>query len=169
VISESPTATDVLVNNNTGSTGTQNFTQSEQDLVAFGNTIVVGFNDSGSNATGSHFTGWSRSTDGGATFVDGGLLPTMPRATRATRCWHVTRRPAVFISRRSAYQRQRHSNVSLGRQRSHMDGPGQRRHPAGASMDKQWHVVDNFAGAGNGNVYLMGRNFWRRQREYVWR
>jgi len=25
----------------------------------------------------SHFTGWSRSTDGGATFVDGGLLPTM--------------------------------------------------------------------------------------------
>jgi len=33
-----------------------------------------------------------------------------------------------------------------------MDGPGQRR-TGGASMDKQWHVVDNFAGAGNGNVY----------------
>jgi hypothetical protein len=55
--------------------GTSYFTQSETSLVAFGSTIVVGFNDSGSNAGGSHFTGWSRSTDGGATWTDGGTLP----------------------------------------------------------------------------------------------
>ena len=75
VVEDVPSATDVLVNNNAGSTGTGNFTQSETDLAVFGNTVLATFNDSGSFATGSHFTGWSRSTDGGATFTDGGLLP----------------------------------------------------------------------------------------------
>ena len=38
---------------------------------------MVGFNDSGSNGTASNkFTGFARSTDGGATFTDGGTLPT---------------------------------------------------------------------------------------------
>src|SRR6185503_21118587 len=61
-----------LANNNAGSTGTAFFTQSENTLVAFGNTVVVGFNDSGSNSGGSNkFTGFARSTDGGSTFTDG--------------------------------------------------------------------------------------------------
>src|SRR5438094_5266881 len=66
-----------LINNNIGFTiCTQNFTQSETTVVSFASTIVAGFNDSGSNATsGNQFTGWSRSTDGGATWTDGGLLP----------------------------------------------------------------------------------------------
>jgi hypothetical protein len=68
---------DVLVNNNAGATGTGNFTQSETTITAFGNNVVIGFNDAGSNAGGANkFTGWSRSTDGGATFTDGGSLPT---------------------------------------------------------------------------------------------
>src|SRR5262249_51548920 len=68
-----------LTNNNAGSAGTAFFTQSETTLTAFGNTVVVGFNDSGSNAGGSNkFTGFARSTDGGATFTDGGTLPTNP-------------------------------------------------------------------------------------------
>ena len=47
--------------------------------MAFGNTVVVGFNDSGSNSGGTNkFTGFARSTDGGATFTDGGTLPTNP-------------------------------------------------------------------------------------------
>jgi hypothetical protein len=40
--------TDALVNNNTGSTGTSNFTQSETSILAFGSTVLIGFNDSGS-------------------------------------------------------------------------------------------------------------------------
>src|SRR5262249_56229095 len=68
-----------LVNNNAGATGTGFFTQSETTIVAFGNTVVVGFNDSGSNAGGTNkFTGFARSTNGGATFTDGGTLPTNP-------------------------------------------------------------------------------------------
>src|SRR5262245_19409565 len=70
-----PPAVDVLTNNNAGGTGTAFFTQSETTLVALGNTVVVGFNDSGSDNGASKFTGWSRSTDGGATFSDGGTLP----------------------------------------------------------------------------------------------
>ena len=50
-----------LTNNNAGATGTGFFTQSETTLLAFGNTVVVGFNDSGSNSGGSNkFTGFAR-------------------------------------------------------------------------------------------------------------
>src|SRR5206468_4998880 len=49
----------------------------ETSTIAFGNTVLVSYNDSGSNAVSSNkFTGWSRSTDGGTTFTDLGLLPT---------------------------------------------------------------------------------------------
>src|SRR5687768_17371883 len=66
---------DRLVNNNTGSTGTSRFTQSEPSLVAFGSTVVVGFDDSGTyTGANNQFNGWSRSTDG-TTFTDGGTLP----------------------------------------------------------------------------------------------
>ncbi len=37
-------AADALVNNNNGSTGTANFTQSETGIIAFGNNVVIGFN-----------------------------------------------------------------------------------------------------------------------------
>src|ERR1051325_2203430 len=67
-----------LINNNTGATGTSEFTQSETSVVSFGSTIVAGFNDSGSFASGNHFTGWSFSTDRGATWTDGGFLPVSP-------------------------------------------------------------------------------------------
>src|SRR5262245_43685672 len=54
-----------LTNNNAGATGTGFFTQSETAIVAFGNTVVVGFNDSGSNSGGTNkFTGFARSTNG---------------------------------------------------------------------------------------------------------
>src|SRR6266404_8291164 len=66
-----------LINNNTGITGCNDFTQSETTVVSFGSTIIAGFNDSGSYAGGTtnHFTGYSRSTDGGVTWTDGGTLP----------------------------------------------------------------------------------------------
>src|SRR5262249_31735961 len=74
-----PGTLDFLTNDNTGTTGTSGFTQSETTLVAFGNTIVVGSTDSGSNnVVGTQFTGFARSTDGGNTFNDGGTLPTNP-------------------------------------------------------------------------------------------
>src|SRR5438105_728273 len=50
---------------NNQATLTSGFTQSETGSIAFGTTVVVAFNDSGSNAGGSRFTGYARSTDGG--------------------------------------------------------------------------------------------------------
>ena len=51
------------------------FSQSTTSAVSFGDTIVCGFNDSGSTSFGAHVTGWSRSTDNGITWTDGGQLP----------------------------------------------------------------------------------------------
>src|SRR5205823_14173570 len=65
----------VLVSNVTADTGS-NDTQSETSLVLAGSTVVVGFNDSESNASNNKFTGLARSTDGGASFTDKGTLPT---------------------------------------------------------------------------------------------
>ena len=71
------TANDALVNNNTGATGTQSFTQSETTILAYGSNVLVSFNDAGSYTGGANkFTGYSYSTDGGSTFTDGGNLPT---------------------------------------------------------------------------------------------
>ncbi len=64
------------------------FTQSETSVARCGNNVVVGFNDSGSvfetpyfftGTGGQSFGGFSYSTDGGATFTDGG--PTNPGQT----------------------------------------------------------------------------------------
>jgi hypothetical protein len=148
------------VNNNTGSTGTSNFTQSETSLVAFGNTVVVGFNDSGSFTGGaSKFTGFARSTDGGATFVDGGTLPTNPIGDAGD----------PVLARDETTGRIYFSTLGFNApgtiQMFRSDDGGAtwmapvNATPGGSSEDKQWHTVDNFPGAGNGNVYLLSRRF----------
>lgn len=67
---------DVQVNNSAGETGTAT-TQSETTIAVNPNTgtICSGYNDGYSGVVqGQGYTGFSRSTDGGATFVDGGAL-----------------------------------------------------------------------------------------------
>ncbi len=149
-----------LVNNNAGSTGTAFFTQSETTLVAFGNTVVVGFNDSGSNSGGSNkFTGFARSTDGGATFTDGGTLPTNPngdagdpvlaRNNSTGRIYYAT---LQFSG--SGIQVFRSDDNATTWQAPVQGAPGK-----SGFQDKEWITVDNFAGDGNGNVYLVARDF----------
>ncbi|HEY0444326.1 MAG TPA: sialidase family protein [Candidatus Limnocylindrales bacterium] len=57
-------------------------TQSETAMAVSGRNIVVGYNDSQHTlpglTAGSNLTGYSYSTDGGATFTDGGALPNLP-------------------------------------------------------------------------------------------
>src|SRR5215831_7783747 len=148
-----------LTNNNAGATGTGFFTQSETAIAAFGNTVVVGFNDSGSNSGGTNkFTGFARSTDGGATFTDGGTLPTNPggdagdpvlaRDNSTGRLYFATLGFSV-----STIQVFRSDDNGLT-WTAPVNGT-----PGGSSEDKEWITVDNFAGAGNGNVYLVSRRF----------
>ena len=152
--------TDALVNNNTGSTGTSNFTQSETSILAFGSTVLIGFNDSGSYVGGSNkFTGWSYSTDGGATFMDGGTLPTsgigdagdpvLAMDESTGRIYFST----LGFSGPSTIQVFRSDDGGLTWMAPVNGTPG------GSSEDKQWIAVDNFGGSGNGNVYLISRSF----------
>src|SRR5262245_36101000 len=149
-----------LANNNAGSSGTCCFTQSETTLTVFGNTVVVGFNDSGSTAGGSNkFTGFSRSTDGGATFTDGGTLPTNPNGDAGD--------PVMARNEsngRIYFSTLQFSGSSLDVFHSDDGGLTWSAPVSGApgktgGQDKEWIVVDNFAGAGNGNVYLIERDF----------
>ncbi len=160
----------VLVNNNGGATGTSRYTQSETSMLAFGNTVVAGFNDAGSFQPGTNqFTGWSYSTDGGLTFTDGGVLPTsaigdagdpvFARDNTTGRIYYST----LGFSGARTIQIFRSDNNAVTWQAPVNGTPG------GTTEDKQWMTVDNFAGAGNGNVYLLSRRFAGAQGIYFFR
>jgi hypothetical protein len=167
-VPESITA-NALINNNNGSTGAAQFTQSETTVVAFGNTIVAGFNDSGSFASGSHFTGWSRSTDGGATWTDGGTLPAsvegdagdpvMARDNTTGRIYFAT----LGFNTGNMIQVFR-STDDGATWLAPVNGT-----PGGSDEDKDWITVDNFPGPGQGNVYLVSRNFGSGNGIYLYR
>lgn len=164
-----PDPFDALANNNAGNFGTSRYTQSETSLVAFGNTVVVGFNDSGSYATGPKFTGFARSTDGGATFVDGGTLPTHSIGDAGD----------PVLARNNSTGRIYFSTLGFNWPRTiqvfRSDNDGAtwsspvNGTPGGTTEDKQWITVDNFAGPGNGNVYLLSRRFAGSQGIYFFR
>ncbi len=150
---------DILVNNNTGATGSGNFTQSETSILAFGNNVVIGFNDAGSFTGGaSKFTGWSYSTDGGATFTDGGTLPTnaggdagdpvLARDEATGRIYFAT---LSFVGNIQVF---RSDDNGLTWMAPVNGTPG-----GSTSEDKEWIAVDNFPGTGNGYVYLITRDF----------
>ena len=157
----SAAAADALVNNNAGYTSGSgaNFTQSETSIIAFGSNVLIGFNDSGSNSGGANkFTGFSYSTNGGTTFTDGGTFPTnsggdagdpvIARNEATGRIYFSTLGYSI-----STIQVFRSDNNGLTWM-SPVNGT-----PGGSSEDKQWIAVDNFAGTGNGNVYLISRRF----------
>ncbi|HEY7183820.1 MAG TPA: sialidase family protein, partial [Blastocatellia bacterium] len=148
-----------LTNNDAGASGTGFFTQSETAILAFGNAVVVGFNDSGSNAGGTNkFTGFARSIDGGATFTDGGTLPTNPggdagdpvlaRDNTTGRLYFSTL--GFSVDTIQVFR----SDDNGATWMAPVNGT-----PGGSSEDKEWITVDNFAGAGSGNVYLVSRRF----------
>ena len=156
----STAAADALVNNNNGTSGTANFTQSETAILGWGNNVVIGFNDSGSYTGGANkFTGWSYSSDGGASFVDGGTLPTssigdagdpvLARNETTGRIYLST----LGFSGSGTIQMFRSDDNGMTWMAPVNATPG------GSSEDKQWHTVDNYSGTGNGNVYMISRRF----------
>ena len=152
-------AADILVNNNNGATSIGGFTQSETSTIAWGNNVVIGYNDAGSFASGNHFTGWSYSADGGTSFTDGGTLPVsaigdlgdpvLARNNTTGRIYFSTlgsnspRNIQMFRSDDNGVTWMAPVNAT----------------PGGIKEDKQWVTVDNFAGGGNGSVYLLSRRF----------
>jgi hypothetical protein len=156
-VAKSLTGVNVLINNNNGTSGCEFFTQSETSTVSFGNTIVTGFNDFGSLSFGAHLTGWSRSTDNGVTWTDGGQLPdssfgdggdpALARDTNTGRIYFAT----VGLTDANAIP-VFHSDDNGATWLAPVNGT-----PGGNGQEKEWLTVDNFPGAGNGNVYLVSR------------
>jgi hypothetical protein len=127
------------------------------------NVVCSAFNDSGSfvppaTAT-SKFTGFSQSTDGGASWKDKGALPTNPNGDAGD----------PVLARSDVTGKIFFSTLQFS-------GSGIRVFPStdncstfaapvqGAPgktgfQDKDWIAVDNFPGSGQGNVYLVERDF----------
>jgi hypothetical protein len=160
---------DALVNDNAGSTGTADFTQGSTTLVAFDNTVVVAFNDSGSLAGGANkLTGWARSTTGGSTFADGGTLPTSTGGDAGN----------PVLARNSTtgriYLTSQGFNVSTVQVFRSDDGGASwmapvNGTPGGSNEDRPRMAVDNFAGPGQGNVYVVARDFGSLNGIYLYR
>jgi uncharacterized delta-60 repeat protein len=152
------------IHNDNGATGTSGFVQSETTLVAFGNTVVVGFNDSGSNnISNGKFTGFSRSTDGGATFTDGGQLPTNPQGDAGDPAMARDNSFGSTGNGRIYFATLQYSGSGINVYRSDDGGNTWLAPTLGApgsgSSDKEWIAVDNNAGPGQGNAYLLVRDF----------
>ncbi len=146
-----------------------NDTQSETTLVlGSGSVVVVGYNDSGScspiascGITVNQFTGWARSTNGGASFTDMGALPAStdgdagdPVLARDTVSGAIYFSALNFNTFTGIQVFKSVDNgASFGAPVNGAPGTG------GPGDDKEWMTVDNFAGPGQGNVYLTWREF----------
>lgn len=138
-------------------------TQSETTLVSFGNSVVASFNDSGSFDgvfdAGDHFTGFSTSNDGGRTFIDHGTLPSHPDGDAGDPVLARDERSQVIylttlgFNNGNVIQVFRSNDGGVTFQAPVNGVPGRQ------SLDKQWIAVDNFSGSGQGNVYLIARDF----------
>jgi hypothetical protein len=143
-------------------------TQSETTLVVFGpggndNTGCSAFNDSGSfvppATSTSKFTGFSRSTDGGATWTDEGTLPTNangdvgdPVLARSSLTGEIFLSTLQFSG---SGIRVFPSSDNCNTFAAPVQGaPGKT-----GFQDKEWIAVDDFTGSGQGNVYLVERDF----------
>ena len=164
-------AADILVNNNLGYNGVASyFTQSETTLVASGNTVVVGFNDSGSANGANQFTGFAYSSDGGATFTDGGTLPANPQGDAGDPVMardNATGRIyfATLQKIGSGIDVFRSDDGGVTWSAPAQGAPGK----TDGLQDKDWISVDNFAGPGQGNVYVVARDFGTGNGIYLFR
>ena len=146
---------DVIVNNPAADAGVLNgFTQSGSSTIAFGSTVLVIFNDSGSNVSPTaNFAGYARSTDGGLTFTDMGALPAqnfgfshLARST-ASGTVYTTALPS---STGMLVFRSTDGGLTFGAPISILPG---------TVPNFNAIAVDNNAGAGNGNVYVVSEDF----------
>jgi hypothetical protein len=164
-----PPPTNVLVDDPNDGGTSPNDTHSETSLVVAGNTVLSGFNSSvRAGASPAHYTGFARSTDRGATFTDLHALPnvtggdagdpvlardnTTGRVYFATLNLGVSNQLNIFRS---------DDNFATFLPTTFVTRSG--------LQDKEWMVVDNFAGTGQGNVYLIERDFGSGNGIYLYR
>jgi hypothetical protein len=153
----------ILVNDPNLDTTAQD-TQSETTIVlGSGDVVCAGYNDSGSFTfppnDDDKFTGFSRSTNDGATWTDQGTLPTNANGDAGD---PVLARSSLFGT--IFFSTLQFSGSGIRVFRSNDDcatftPPVQGAPGKSGFQDKEWIAVDNFSGAGSGNVYLVARDF----------
>jgi hypothetical protein len=139
-------------------------TQSDTSIVlGAGANVIAAFTDSGSFGapTFNHFTGFSRSTNAGSNWSDGGALPdsvngdsgdpVLARDNTSGKTYLAT-----LMSSGSGLQVFNSANDGSTWSVPVNAGPG---FGSGDLLDKPWIAVDNAPGAGQGNVYVLFRNF----------
>jgi len=164
---------DVLVNNR-GTDTFSHITQSETSVAVSNSTILVGFNDSGQLGSLGDFTGYSKSTDNGATWTDMGA-PTTPLGSVAAvfgdpvlvaDLTRATGGSAVFYFANLADATT--TGTSIISVHKTINGGTSWASAANASplaaggqfQDKEWMAVDTrAAGTGAGNIYVCWTRF----------
>ncbi len=156
--------TDVLVNDPSEDTSSQDTQSTAAITLASGTNLVAAFTDSGSfTGLNNHFTGYSTSADSGGSFTDHGTLPdpgegdsgspVLARNTTSGTIYLATlgflsgELIPVFLSSDNGVTFNAPVNSTPGYVGS------------GDFLDKPWIALDNFSGTGQGNVYLAWRHF----------
>ena len=151
--------------NNTLSDGTS-AGQSETSIAAIGNNVVVAWNDGQGFYTGSDIQGFGWSTDGGATFTDGGNVIHPP----AFAAWRWTSDPVMTVNEKTGYYY--YCGLAAPDASTNAIAIARGRFTAGtfafdsvfivrsvpssvAFLDKQWIAADS----SNGNLYLTSTTF----------
>ncbi len=150
----------ILVNNPSLNLGAQD-TQSETTIaLGAGSVVCSSYNDSGSFIGGAlKFTGFSRSTDDGATWTDQGTLPTNANGDAGD---PVLARSNLTGTMFLATLQFTGSGIRVFRSSDDCNtfgAPVQGAPGKSGFQDKEWIAVDNFSGLGQGNVYLVVRDF----------
>ena len=166
-VEDSPAALDnTLVND--PSTDTIRDVQSETTIVlGASGTVVSAFNDSGSFVpfSSGHFDGFSRSGDFGTTWRDRGRV--------SNRAFGSAGDPVLArdsVTGRIYFSTLYFAGSGINVFRSNDDGltfsapvnafPGFQQISGGLDfLDKEWMAIDNFPGPGQGNIYVVARNF----------
>jgi subtilisin-like proprotein convertase family protein len=139
-------------------------TQSETTIGVLGSNVIIGFNDSGSFDSNTHFTGYGHSSNGGLSFTDMGTLPDDTEGDGGDPVVAVDQVSSLVYFSTLGFNTGRNLQVfkSIDGGESFaapVDGtPGYSGTP-GEFQDKEWLTVDNVAGAGQGNVYLCWTRF----------
>ena len=154
------TPANVLVND--PSLDTSQYTQSETSITLAGpGNVVVAYNNSRlySNPGSLHFTGWSNSTDDGASFTDRGALPASsngdvgdPVLVYDSTSGDVYLATLMFNGSGIQVFKSTDGGVSFGAPVNAAPGKS-------GFQDKPWLAIDNHAGTGQGNLYLVERDF----------
>ena len=136
-------------------------TQSETSVVLGASGVVlVAYNDSSKLVAGApHFTGYSRSTNGGTTFTG---MPALPSGANGDAGDPVFARDNV--TGRIYLSTLQFNGSGIPVMHSDDNGltfsaPTQGAPGTTGDQDKSWIAVDNFPGPGQGNVYLGWRDF----------